>query len=228
MTASSRKSPRRIIVPQAYLDAPPGEKADTFRGTSAACPHVAGFAALLSQMRKQADPRELAKLIADATTPLADNRGAGRGLIDGSKVSGGQNARRNGHVPDGLSRVLELANDDNDLGAKVVVGRPQYSIGDGLKIGYRAKRDAYCVMVHLGSDGEVTPLLPVEGNDLRLQAGERYAYPADSQTTIKITGPAGSEEVGLICSASKIRLEGIADLNRSSLSVSIAQYKIVE
>jgi hypothetical protein len=200
-----------------------------FPGTSAACPHAAGFAALLRQQTGAVNPEALAKLMSGATTPLVDNRGAGSGLLDGSKIaSGGGNTRRNPVPGTPLSGAFALASEENDLGVKVVVGRPDYRIGDGLKIGYRANRTAYCLLIHRSAGGELTPLLPMTGGELRLDAGERYAYPSDSQTTITITGPAGVDEVGLICSASRIALEGIEKADPRSLSVSVAHYRIVE
>jgi len=126
-----------------------------------------------------------------------------------------------------LSAVLDSARDDNALGVKVVVGRTEYKIGDGLKVGYRANRDAYCLLVHRGGNGELTPLEPEQGNDLKLAAGERYAYPPDG-TNIRITGPPGTDEVGLICSPGRIRLDGVSTIDPSELSVSVARYRVVQ
>jgi Subtilase family/Domain of unknown function (DUF4384) len=199
-----------------------------FFGTSAACPHAAGFAALIRQLHRDAPPLELQKIILEATSQLSDNRGAGRGMIDGGRIGGG-GGRPGGSNPSSnpLTALLNLATDDNQLGVKVVVGRPEYQIGDGLKIGYRANRDAYCVLVHRSSLGEYTPLLPRDGEELRLRAGERYSFP-DGNTTIRITGPPGTDEVGLICSPDRFQLDKISEVNQQSLSVNAARYKVVE
>lgn len=219
-----------------------------FPGTSAACPHVAGFAALVKEMKRSGAPSDLARIIEQATTPIADNRGAGRGMIDGSKLAGGGgggavdtptggggtaggggNADRN---PPAFSvrtarkfdSLLERASEDNAVGVKIVVGRPRYKIGDGLKIGFRARENCNCILLHRSSGGEYTPL---EAR-LRLEAGERYSYPEGAGSNIKITGPAGRDEVALVCSMGSLSVDRIDDADADDLSISVARYQVVE
>ncbi len=195
-----------------------------FFGTSAACPHVSGFAALVKEMKGSLSPQEMSRAIEAATTPLAENRGAGHGMIDGSKLI----APGGGNLTSGARRkfdlLLQRASDDNALGAKVVVGRTTYRIGDGLKIGFRARENCGCILLHRASGGEYTVL----ESRLRLEAGERYAYPEGSGSNIKITGPAGRDEVALLCSADPAGLERIEQADAEEISVSLARYAVVE
>ncbi len=198
-----------------------------FPGTSAACPHVSGFAALVRQMRGRITPADLSRVIESATSPIAANAGAGRGIIDASKLSGGGGG---GAVPGGstkLAALFDRGSEENELGVKVVVGRPSYRIGDGLKIGFRAERDCSCVLMHRSSRGEYTPLEPSGDGDLRLEAGKKYAYPLDTGMTIRVTGPPGKDEIALICSRDSLRPQGI-ETTGDNLSVSVAAYDVTQ
>lgn len=204
-----------------------------FPGTSASCPHVAGFAALLREMRAL-PPAEMARMIVTSGAPLAVNTGAGSGMIDASRIrivsggGGGGNPGASGSLSAAaaraLDRMLAQASEENALGVKVVTGRTAYRIGDGLKIGFRSRQDCGCVLVHRSAGGEYTP---IEMN-LQLQADRRYAYPENSDTTIKITGPPGRDEVAIICSGSGSSLERIERGDTTGVAVSVARYQVEE
>jgi hypothetical protein len=219
-----------------------------FFGTSAACPFAAGFAALVRQMRGKTPPAELARIIIASTTPLSNNAGAGRGMIDAAKLPGA--AASPGAPPPpapppptpppstpspsapGASlaaRILplfQLARPDNPLGVKIVTGHPDYRPGDGLKVGYRAQQAAFCFVVRKSGAGAVTILQPSATGQLQLAPGAAAVFPPEPQQTIRLSGPAGAEQVALVCSASPIRPDNIDTVNPQSLSVAVASYRV--
>jgi len=211
-----------------------------FYGTSAACPFVAGFAALVRQMRGKVTPAELTRVIISSTTPLANNVGAGRGLIDAARLAGaGPPAAapptagpappppNPGQAPSArIVSLLRLARADNPLGLKVVTGHAEYRQGDGLKVGYRARSDAYCIVVRQTGGGAVAILQPSGAGELRLAGGVAGIFPAEPLQTIRLAGPAGTGQIGLICSASPLRATNLGQIDPQSLSVAVVSYRV--
>jgi subtilisin family serine protease len=216
-----------------------------FQGTSAACPHVAGFAALLKQMNPKADAPALRKIVMQATHVMgsAPDNNDGHGMIDADAAlaakPGGGTGRRTETVEvpatfggrisaAALDRLLEAAGPDSTaIQPKVVVGREVYRPGDGLKIGFKVERDCYYLLVHRDSAGKYTVLAPTPNGRTRLTAGEKYTEPAGENRTIKITPPAGIEHVILICADDDADLENWRPGSKS-VAVSEAHYEIRE
>jgi Subtilase family/Domain of unknown function (DUF4384) len=215
-----------------------------FAGTSAACPHAAGFAALLKQHQHEATVQQLYASVVQATTSLGVE-GTGRGIIDGSKVSGGGGGGGDTQQPPStgprgpkldiptffgssvssksLDRLMENATDEGAFGAKIVTGSKTYRFGDGLKIGYRVREECHFMVIHRSAHGEYTVLAPTGGSDTTLRPNEPYKL-----ANIEITPPAGVEHVILICSKDPIDIEKFRAGNDEGLSVSVVRYTIEE
>ena len=205
-----------------------------FPGTSAACPHVSGFAALLKQMRPEASNEELRRAIIASVRPKGGqtpNHNYGHGHIDASRLDlptsmtialpqawgGSISARR-------LDDFLDRAGRDPSLGMKVAVGREEYRLGDGLKIGYTASRSCYYLLLARDSTGKYVLVAPAQGDSPRLTGGERYLLP-EGDDVIRVAEPTGVDELILIGSRDPIDLSDRSAVRE--VSVSRVNYRVV-
>ncbi len=189
-----------------------------FPGTSAACPHVAGYAALIKQLNPSAAPEELRQLVIKNVRdmgPAGPDSGYGHGHIDGTRLATGMSVETNAPDPgfpeafgnplsdSQFERLWEHAQAHASDGLRVVTGAGEYRVGDGLKVGIRSDRSCHFMLVHRSSDGEFT-ILSSSAERGRLEAGERYALPEGE--TWKIQPPAGRDGLLLVCSPQSIDL----------------------
>lgn len=208
-----------------------------FPGTSAACPHVSGFAALLKQMRPNAGNQELRRLIVESVRPMggrAPNYGYGHGHIDASRLDlRGSQQMLSIALPEtwggrvtvpGLDDFIDRAEHDPSLELKVAVGRSEYRLGDGLKIGYTASRGCYYLLLARDSSGKYVVVAPLEGDSPRLDGGEKYLLP-EGDDVIRITEPTGVDELILIGSRDPIDISDRRPVR--DVSVSRASYRVV-
>ena len=225
-----------VSAPDNTVSAAYAHQEGRFPGTSAACPHVSGFAALLKQMRPEASGGELRQAIMGAVRakgPPNPNYGYGHGHIDASRLDlpgprsgltlmlpeawGGRVAARS------VDAFIDRAERDPDLEVKVAVGRSEYRIGDGLKIGYTASRSCYYLLLGRDSSGKYVVIAPPEGDSPRLAGGEKYLLP-EGGDVIRITEPTGVDELILIGSRDPIDLGGRGSARGAS--VSRASYRV--
>jgi subtilisin family serine protease len=214
---------------------------ERFQGTSAACPHVSGYAALLKQMNPEATAAGLKKIVMEATrrTGSQPNNDTGNGIIDADTVAAGKPGSPatgilvvpgvfGGRVGVAtLERLLESAGADSPIKPKVVVGRDVYHPGDGLKIGFKVEQDCYYLLIHRDSEGHYTLLAPSPNGDIRLRAGEKYSEPSGDDRTIRIRPPGGVEHVMLICAGAQADLESWQP-GTAGVAVAEAHYEIRE
>lgn len=220
-----------LAAPTGTTSAAYAQSGGRFHGTSAAAPHATGFAALIKQMQPQARADVLRAAVLRYVRPMgaaAPNNEYGFGHIDGQRV-GGQLARRTITLPKGLGgdidvKAIERVRGDqpSSIRVKVVVGRAEYQVGQGLKVGFTADEDCYYVLLNRDAEGNYSVIAPVTGEAARLNGGEKYALPRGEET-LTVSGPGGSEEVILICSRQPIDLN---DPNVEGLSVAIAKYEV--
>ena len=204
-----------------------------FPGTSAACPHVSGFAALIKQMRPESRGAQLRQIILKsvrAAGSVSPNYGHGYGYIDASRLGSPEITVDlpqpwGGQVPaKGLDDFLEGSTRDPSLKVKVAVGRSEYRLGDGLKIGYTASEDCYYLLLGHDSEGKYVVISPLGDDSPRLVGGEQYLLPQGNQV-FRITEPTGVDEVILIGSRDPVDL---ADWRSAgSVAIASARYRVV-
>ena len=209
-----------------------------FPGTSAACPHVSGFAALLKQMRPTYRGPELREAVLRSVRPMGEDPpepGYGRGYIDASTIRvpnissdttvdlpqewGGRVAAQE------LDEFLDRSGRDEDFNVKVSVRRRKYRVGDGLKIRYQATSGCHYLLLHRDSTGRYGVISPSGDRSRLLEGGEKYSLP-DDDGELRITEPAGVDEVILIGSSKPMDL---ADRESDgSVAVAKARYRVVQ
>lgn len=217
----------------------------SFEGTSAACPHVAGFAALIRELRRSDSAAEVRKKVVQAVRdmgPPGPDPQFGNGHIDGTKLEGGGGGTgvepRELSLPDELGgplsttnmerlfRLAERAEARDDF--KIVTGKPTYAIGDGMKVGLLTGQPCYYALVHRSADGKYTVLAPSgSGSAARLDAGKHALPPAEE--TWKISEPTGRESVLLVGAAESIDLaQWLKDPGGDGVRLAIASYSVVK
>ena len=208
-----------------------------FPGTSAACPHVSGFAALLKQMHPESTRKQLRQAVIESVQAKGQqtpNHDYGHGYIDASGLDlptgqpalsidlpdawGGRVARR------GLEELLERSGRNRGLEVKVAVGRSEYRLGDGLKIGYTASMSCYYLLLGRDSMGKYVVIAPLEGDSPRLEGGEKYVLPQGNDV-IRITEPTGVDELILVGSRDPIDIG--KRRSDTDIAVSRVRYRVV-
>jgi len=220
-----------------------------FPGTSASCPHVAGFAALLREQNPRITASELRLLIMRAVVPRGapqPNALYGYGQIDGGSVPtirgrgfeptsakegsiaippefGGAISRR------ALVALRDLANNPHDgLRVRVVSGRDLYRIGDGLRLGFHATDDCSCLLFVRDAGGNYSVLQASEAKFLALHKGQLLLLPGAEDETLEIDGPPGTDELLLVCSSHPIDLNSVpAAWYGNGLAISTHSYMVV-
>jgi hypothetical protein len=205
-----------------------------FTGTSAACPHVSGLAALFKSQNQSADARALrAKLMSSLRRPDSDEPGFGSGVTDVSVPAGAPKADElpttSLELPEyfggkiSASALEELGhNDDQPFTVKVRLGRdgnpPVYHIGDDLRVGFSTAEDSYCSLVNRNASGGYT-VLPL-GTE-RLEGGKKYVYP----DKITVSEPTGSEKFLFFCSKNRVDLN-LGGQASGLVAADVADYEV--
>lgn len=216
-----------------------------FPGTSAAAPHVSGFAALLKQIDPAVGGKELSQMVMRHVRPIGGrtpNNEYGHGHIDGTDVMttritdvstvvlprflGGRTSART------LDALWERGGRGPRFGLRVRVNQrpgpdgepPRYRIGDPMKVGFATdERCRYALMLRdargdyqVMSSGEIEP-------------GERRLLPEEAGESWTIGHPLGAEGFLLVCARREVDLDasGGNSAARDDVDVAIAQYRVV-
>ncbi|MFN9456173.1 MAG: S8 family serine peptidase [Acidobacteriota bacterium] len=194
---------------------------DRFPGTSAACPHVAGIAALLLQAYPAIQAAELKRRLILAVRPLGDqvpNAQTGFGAIDASRVRVDR-ADAAGAPPAGaesmlsipaafgstvatslLAKLRERSGAPRDgLQVRVTAGRELYELGDGMRLGMLASEPAKCLLFQHDTVRGFSLAVPLAMQPLALTPSEPLLIPADADATLEVVEPAGPGELFLVC-----------------------------
>ena len=180
-----------------------------FPGTSAACPHVAGFAALLKQIEPSADREALTEMVMRYVRPMGGrtpNNAYGHGHIDGSDVPPiGPGPGPYVELPDylggrtsvGTLEALwggERRDTSRRFGLRVRVNErprregelPVYRIGDPMKVGFETDERCRYTLIMRDARGEYQVMASSE-----LVPGEPQLVPEEEGVSWTISEPVG-------------------------------------
>lgn len=220
-----------------------------FPGTSAACPYVAGFAALLKQLSPSADPEALTQSVQRHVRPLggrSPNNKYGYGHIDGSDVEGDRQPTVTDERPPVVlpgflgGRTSTRTLDDlweraerrsSRFGLRVRVNQrpgrgeepPRYRIGDPMKVGFATDVRCNSTLILRDARGEYRVMASSE-----LEPDEPQLLPEEEGVSWTISEPIGREGFLLVCSRRDVDLDA-AGLRGSEddVDVAIAEYRVV-
>lgn len=106
-----------------------------------------------------------------------------------------------------ISALRNQVNQPRDgLSVRLVSGRDLYRIGDGMKLGFQASDDCSCLLFVRDSQGKYSVFTPEESKYFMLRRGEPYLLPHAANETLEVTGPAGGEELLLVCASRPVNL----------------------
>jgi len=235
-------------VSRAYND-------NRFPGTSAACPHVSGFAALLMQLHPSADRGELTRLVLRHVRPMGGrtpNNEYGAGHIDasgvdvsgvgvGNRYTGGflelpdfLGGRTSGQTLDALWDRGSGSDRDPRLGVRARVNYrpgpggapPRYRIGDEMKVGFATDERCRYALVHRDARGEYR--LMSDDVAPTLVPDEPRLLPEERGVTLTISEPVGDEGFMVVCARREVDLDAWVDRGGSvsDVGVAVAEYRV--
>lgn len=210
-----------------------------FPGTSAACPHVAGLAALMKGQTPNANANDVRRMLMSALRrPGSTDTGYGQGITDASVLldnSGGGNHSTNltlnlpgllgGRVA--ISSLEDLIRQDlkgRNFDVRIRVARqgnpPVYHIGDDLRLAYTTSADSSCAIVNRNAEGEFTAL-PLD--DPQLRGGQKYEYP----DSLRISEPTGRESFLFVCAHEQANLNNWRrEIDSGKISFDVVSYEV--
>lgn len=218
-----------------------------FPGTSAACPHVSGFAALLMELQPSADREELTRMVLRHVRPMgrgAPNNQYGYGHIDASNVGVVDTGVRV-ELPDvlgastsvrTLDALWDLGARPNALGVRVRVNQqpgpggepPVYRIGDQMKVGFATdERCRYALFLRNARGGYT---LLTSDRAPTVTPGEPILLPEAAGESWTITEPIGDEGFMLVCARRDVDLDQWVNRSGSGgsgdIGVAVAEYRV--
>lgn len=84
--------------------------------------------------------------------------------------------------------------------------KANYQIGERVNIGFRVNRDSFAYVFSIDASGVVRMIFPnIYSNDNRMRANQSYSLPDNNKYNLSIGGPAGTDQLVLISTPSKIK-----------------------
>lgn len=214
-----------VVAPTNTRSATMAADGGRFRGTSAAAPHGAGFAAVLREAYGSATGDELRRRVLRSVRGMAvrtPHPQSGFGMLDASRGVG-KGANRAFEASDeaavvelpaafggpttmaDLGRRLASPPDQDRLFASVTTDREVYRIGETIDLRVRTSTDAACVILSRHGRGAYAVL-----GEWQVRSGQALALEPVA------TEPAGAEEAAAICVAAE---EGIFAVAKTAFEV---------
>lgn len=121
-----------------------------------------------------------------------------------------------------VAEAMDETTPDEGDGIKIKVWpeKPNYKIGEPLRLRFETNKDAYVTLVNIGTTGGVTILYPNRFTGVMPQAKARtvYSVPASGDNyEITLSGPAGIELVYALVTSTPLKLSE-ADFGRGTAS----------
>jgi hypothetical protein len=95
-----------------------------------------------------------------------------------------------------------------------------------MRLGFQASEDCSCLLFVRDSAGKYSVFTPEESRYFRLSRGEPYLLPHAADETLQVTGPAGGEELLLVCAPQPVNLN-TAVSGRTARGLAVAAYSYV-
>lgn len=84
--------------------------------------------------------------------------------------------------------------------------KASYQIGERINIGFRVNRDSFAYVFSIDASGVVRMIFPnIYSDDNKVKANQSYWLPDNSKYNLTIGGPAGTDQLVLISTPSKIK-----------------------
>lgn len=84
--------------------------------------------------------------------------------------------------------------------------KASYQIGERVNIGFRVNRDSYAYVFSIDASGVVRMIFPnIYSNENKMKANQSYSLPDNNKYNLTIGGPAGTDQLVLISTPSKIK-----------------------
>jgi hypothetical protein len=211
-----------------------------FQGTSASCPHVAAFAALLREANPKLSSAGLRSLISRSIS--SGHRDAPVGLIDANAVPAATHDTDAAveqwiEVPPEFGRRLSLrtlellrrraGSSSRDLSVTIVTGRRSYRIGDSLRMNLRASQDCTCLLLVADARRQYRAVKPDGAGYFRLKRERSILVPPEESQPLSVTGPSGTDELVALCSAQPVDLETAVSAKVSpAVAIGAFQYQV--
>jgi len=100
-----------------------------------------------------------------------------------------------------------------------------YRVGDELRLSLQATEDCACLLFVRDTDGRYD-LASDRSRYLGLRKGEVTLFPEEGER-LKVTEPAGTDELLLICAPRPVPLESISPADAAGAAVTVHSYRIV-
>lgn len=93
--------------------------------------------------------------------------------------------------------------------------KPQYRIGEKLKLDLHVARSGYLRVAYVGASGEVSEILPNQNQNTKVKADSKLQIPPKgAKFDLEVTGPAGNDKIVAVFSEAPINnLENLVDSN---------------
>ena len=110
-----------------------------------------------------------------------------------------------------LLKLSQIKQSDPTFHIKLWTNKKLFQPGDPIEFSFRSDQDCYLTLIDIATEGVIRVIFPNKRHpDNFIKAGKTYNIPGDYNFQLKITGPAGIEQVKAIATTRKM---DIFDMN---------------